>query len=139
MWVVVIHYYTLFPMGMVLFIPGKGRRTFKKPECRMTFGTVKHSIYESGTGAWCERPWCARRDFVKIALPCSLKAIRSISHVAHATFIRFHSTLRHPEIKDEVNFWIVCQRGNRSSIYSRICKLYFAILPSLKNCSHNRT
>lgn len=108
---------------------------------QMTFGAVKHSVYESGTGAKCEQPRCARRDFVKIALPCRLKAIRSIFHVAHATFIRFHSTSRHPEIKDEVNFWIICQPGNRSSIYNSIgfANCISQILLSLKNCSSNRT
>jgi len=53
-----------------------------------------------------------RRDFVKIALPCSLKAIRSISHVAHAIFIGFYSTSQCCEIKDEVNFRIDCQPSN---------------------------
>jgi len=92
----------LISHGIVLFIPGKGRRTFKKPECGMTFGAVKHSVYETNTK--CEQLRYTRRDFVKIALPCSLKAIRSISHEVHAIFIGFHSTSQRCEIKDKVNF-----------------------------------
>lgn len=114
----------LISHGILLFIQGKGRRTFKIPECGMTFGAIKHSVYETGTGARYEQV----RDFVKIALPCSLKAIRSISHVAHAIFIRFYSTLRRCEIKDEVHFRIVYQSDNRSkhitdlwTVFRRYC------------------
>lgn len=79
----------------------------------------------------CKRQWdtrnhdSARQDFVRIALPYSLKAI-VLYHVAYTIFIRFYLTSRCLDIErwgeSSNRLW---KPDNRNDI-RQICKMYFS-------------
>lgn len=127
-WVAGLHYCTLFPTGSSSLSQKEPVEPSRNPERGTTFGGVKHSVYENGMGGSEARAATlvlSGRDFVKIALPCSSRAIRSMSRGSYNIYkISFDVAAPRDHRWGEFSsrLW---QPGNRSDIWP-ICEIYFA-------------